>query len=206
MLFGLWEKQPKAKKGQARPRTTSLPPRRANPRQDHGCSTSSCTPCRAEYTTAALRKEPACPTDPDSVPPRLSAVISSQPVQGTRPVAIDGPGGPLRNHLASSRFLIGVAGDSAAQAQAPLAEPEQSKFLVRAAPVAARHRGPHRLCAACRAVWAIRSCCVREPPGANGGVAGATLTTARPNCYTFHGDDGSVVAIQDPVIYSQRAL
>jgi len=107
--------------------------------------------------------------------------------------------GPLKEIIASFA-LIGVLTASAAQAQAPY--PNQSiKFLVQAA-AGGLPDTVARIVARRLQEQLGQSVVVENRPGANGGVAAATLTTAPADGYTFMVTDGSVVSI-NPVIYSK---
>jgi len=107
---------------------------------------------------------------------------------------------PLKEIIASFAFLIGVLTASAAQAQA--AYPNQSiKFLVQAA-AGGLPDTVARIVARRLQEQLGQSVVVENRPGANGGVAAATLTTAPADGYTFMVTDGSVVSI-NPVIYSK---
>jgi tripartite-type tricarboxylate transporter receptor subunit TctC len=87
-----------------------------------------------------------------------------------------------------------------AQAQAPY--PTQSiKFLVQAA-AGGLPDTVARIVARRLQEQLGQSVVVENRPGANGGVAAATLTTAPADGYTFMVTDGSVVSI-NPVIYSK---
>jgi tripartite-type tricarboxylate transporter receptor subunit TctC len=107
---------------------------------------------------------------------------------------------PLKEIIASFAFLIGMLTASAAQAQAPY--PNQSiKFLVQAA-AGGLPDTVARIVARRLQEQLGQSVVVENRPGANGGVAAATLTTAPADGYTFMVTDGSVVSI-NPVIYSK---
>jgi len=107
---------------------------------------------------------------------------------------------PLKEIIASFVLLIGVLTASAAQAQA--AYPNQSiKFLVQAA-AGGLPDTVARIVARRLQEQLGQSVVVENRPGANGGVAAATLTTAPADGYTFMVTDGSVVSI-NPVIYSK---
>jgi tripartite-type tricarboxylate transporter receptor subunit TctC len=108
--------------------------------------------------------------------------------------------GPLKEIIASFALLIGLLATSAAQAQAPY--PNQSiKFLVQAA-AGGLPDTVARIVARRLQEQLGQSVVVENRPGANGGVAAATLTTAPADGYTFMVTDGSVVSI-NPVIYSK---
>jgi tripartite-type tricarboxylate transporter receptor subunit TctC len=107
---------------------------------------------------------------------------------------------PLKEIIASFALLIGVLTASGAQAQAPY--PNQSiKFLVQAA-AGGLPDTVARIVARRLQEQLGQSVVVENRPGANGGVAAATLTTAPADGYTFMVTDGSVVSI-NPVIYSK---
>jgi len=107
---------------------------------------------------------------------------------------------PLKEIIASFAFLIGMLTASAAQAQASY--PNQSiKFLVQAA-AGGLPDTVARIVARRLQEQLGQSVVVENRPGANGGVAAATLTTAPADGYTFMVTDGSVVSI-NPVIYSK---
>jgi tripartite-type tricarboxylate transporter receptor subunit TctC len=107
---------------------------------------------------------------------------------------------PLKEIIASFAFLFGVLTASGAQAQAPY--PNQSiKFLVQAA-AGGLPDTVARIVARRLQEQLGQSVVVENRPGANGGVAAATLTTAPADGYTFMVTDGSVVSI-NPVIYSK---
>jgi tripartite-type tricarboxylate transporter receptor subunit TctC len=107
---------------------------------------------------------------------------------------------PLKEVIASFALLIGVLTASGAQAQAPY--PNQSiKFLVQAA-AGGLPDTVARIVARRLQEQLGQSVVVENRPGANGGVAAATLTTAPADGYTFMVTDGSVVSI-NPVIYSK---
>jgi len=108
--------------------------------------------------------------------------------------------GPLKEIIASFALLIGLLATSAAQAQAPY--PNQSiKFLVQAA-AGGLPDTVARIVARRLQEQLGQSVVVENRPGANGGVAAATLTTGPADGYTFMVTDGSVVSI-NPVIYSK---
>ena len=107
---------------------------------------------------------------------------------------------PLKEIIASFALLIGVLTASGAQAQAPY--PNQSiKFLVQAA-AGGLPDTVARIVARRLQEQLGQSVVVENRPGANGGVAAATLTTGPADGYTFMVTDGSVVSI-NPVIYSK---
>jgi tripartite-type tricarboxylate transporter receptor subunit TctC len=107
---------------------------------------------------------------------------------------------PLKEIIASFVLLFGVLTASGAQAQAPY--PNQSiKFLVQAA-AGGLPDTVARIVARRLQEQLGQSVVVENRPGANGGVAAATLTTAPADGYTFMVTDGSVVSI-NPVIYSK---
>jgi tripartite-type tricarboxylate transporter receptor subunit TctC len=107
---------------------------------------------------------------------------------------------PVKEIIASFALLIGVLTASGAQAQAPY--PNQSiKFLVQAA-AGGLPDTVARIVARRLQEQLGQSVVVENRPGANGGVAAATLTTAPADGYTFMVTDGSVVSI-NPVIYSK---
>ena len=107
---------------------------------------------------------------------------------------------PLKEIIASFALLIGVLTASGAQAQAPY--PNQSiKFLVQAA-AGGLPDTVARIVARRLQEQLGQSVVVENRPGANGGVAAVTLTTAPADGYTFMVTDGSVVSI-NPVIYSK---
>src|SRR5882762_4051730 len=90
---------------------------------------------------------------------------------------------PRKEIIASFALLIGVLATSAAQAQAPY--PNQSiKFLVQAA-AGGLPDTVARIVARRLQEQLGQSVVVENRPGANGGVAAATLTTAPADGYTF---------------------
>jgi tripartite-type tricarboxylate transporter receptor subunit TctC len=107
---------------------------------------------------------------------------------------------PLKEILASLALLFGVLTTSATQAQAPY--PNQSiKFLVQAA-AGGLPDTVARIVARRLQEQLGQSVVVENRPGANGGVAAATLTTAPADGYTFMVTDGSVISI-NPVLYNR---
>ena len=107
---------------------------------------------------------------------------------------------PLKEIIASFALLIGVLTASGAQAQAPY--PNQSiKFLVQAA-AGGLPDTVARIVARRLQEQLGQSVVVENRPGANGGVAAATLTTGPADGYTFMVTDGSVVSI-NPVLYNR---
>jgi len=107
---------------------------------------------------------------------------------------------PLKEIIASFALIVGVLTTSAAQAQAPY--PNQSiKFLVQAA-AGGLPDTVARIVARRLQEQLGQSVVVENRPGANGGVAAATLTTAPADGYTFMVTDGSVISI-NPVLYNR---
>jgi len=107
---------------------------------------------------------------------------------------------PLKEIIASFALIVGVLTTSAAQAQAPY--PNQSiKFLVQAA-AGGLPDTVARIVARRLQEQLGHSVVVENRPGANGGVAAATLTTAPADGYTFLVTDGSVISI-NPVLYNR---
>ena len=107
---------------------------------------------------------------------------------------------PLKEIIASFALIVGVLTTSAAQAQAPY--PNQSiKFLVQAA-AGGLPDTVARIVARRLQEQLGHSVVVENRPGANGGVAAATLTTAPADGYTFMVTDGSVISI-NPVLYNR---
>ena len=110
---------------------------------------------------------------------------------------------PRRSRAACAAIIALLAsafGSWTAQAQAPY--PNQSiKFLVQAA-AGGLPDTVARIVARRLQEQLGQSVVVENRPGANGGVAAATLTTAPADGYTFMVTDGSVVSI-NPVIYSK---
>ena len=107
---------------------------------------------------------------------------------------------PLREIIASFALLVGMLTTSAAQAQAPY--PTQSiRFLVQAA-AGGLPDTVARIVARRLQEQLGQSVVVENRPGANGGVAAATLTTAPADGYTLMVTDGSVISI-NPVLYNR---
>jgi tripartite-type tricarboxylate transporter receptor subunit TctC len=106
----------------------------------------------------------------------------------------------LKEIIASFGLLIGALTTSATQAQAPY--PNQSiKFLVQAA-AGGLPDTVARIVARRLQEQLGQSVVVENRPGANGGVAAATLTAAPADGYTFMVTDGSVISI-NPVLYNR---